>query len=157
MKLDRPRDSALTAITAADDSLRQNILGADLPTLLATVYYLTGDPLVLRPEWKPKLEFGIAVSGLQAEEEQKARAYCFDRLVAFRDFGLSAPQAPTTTMLRMWLAGSWGRGASHSSNSRSKRWSPAITIRGGLAGRNQSSRKTGRFQSASSEQARADC
>jgi 4-hydroxyacetophenone monooxygenase len=108
MKLDRPRDSALTAITAADDSLRQNILGADLPTLLATVYYLTGDPLVLRPEWKPKLEFGIAVSGLQAEEEQKARAYCFDRLVAFRESGLSAPQAPNyddVANVARWLMG----------------------------------------------------
>jgi 4-hydroxyacetophenone monooxygenase len=108
MKLDRPRDSALTTITAADDSLRQNILGADLPTLLATVYYLTGDPLVLRPEWKPALEFGVAVSGLQAEEEQKARAYCFDRLVAFRDSGLSAPQAPNyddVANVARWLMG----------------------------------------------------
>jgi 4-hydroxyacetophenone monooxygenase len=108
MKLDRPRDSALTTITAADDSLRQNILGADLPTLLATVYYLTGDPLVLRPEWKPTLEFGVAVSGLRAEEEQKARAYCFDRLVAFRDSGLSAPQAPNyddVANVARWLMG----------------------------------------------------
>lgn len=108
MKLDRPRDSALTMITADDNSLRQNILAADLPTLLATVSYLIRDPAVLRPEWKPTLEFGIAVSGLSTEEECNAQAYCFDRLVAFRNSRMSAPQAPTYDDVKnvgRWLMG----------------------------------------------------
>jgi hypothetical protein len=93
MTFDKPRDSGLTALTADDDSLRQNILGADLPTLLATVYYLTRDARALRPEWKPALEFGIPV--LPVEEERNVRAYCFDRLAALRDSGLPMPQAPS--------------------------------------------------------------
>jgi 4-hydroxyacetophenone monooxygenase len=108
MKLDRPRDSALTTITADDNSLRENMLEADLPTLLATVCYLTGDPGVLRPEWKPTLEFGVAVSRLSAEEERNVRAFCFDRLVAFRDSRMSAPEAPTYDDVQnvgRWLMG----------------------------------------------------
>lgn len=108
MKLDIPHDSALTMITADDTSLRQNIWEADLPTLLATVSYLTRDQGVLRPEWKPALEFGVAISGLSANEEHKARAYCFDRLVAFRDSKMSVPRAPTydeVQNLGRWLMG----------------------------------------------------
>jgi 4-hydroxyacetophenone monooxygenase len=106
MTFDKPRDSGLTALTADDDSLRQNILGADLPTLLATVYYLTGDARALRPEWKPALEFGIPV--LPAEEERNVRAYCFDRLAALRDSGLPMPQAPSyddVWNVARWLMG----------------------------------------------------
>jgi 4-hydroxyacetophenone monooxygenase len=108
MKLDGPRGSPLTMITADDNSLRQNILAADLPTLLATVCYLTRDAGVLRPEWKPTLEFGVAVSGLSADEGCNARAYCFDRLVAFRDSKMSAPQGPTyddVENVGRWLMG----------------------------------------------------
>jgi 4-hydroxyacetophenone monooxygenase len=95
MKLDQPRDSALTTITADDQSLRQNILDADLPALLATVYYLTKDVATLKPEWKPKLEFGVVVSGLTPDEERHVRNYCLDRLKEFRDIGMAAPLAPT--------------------------------------------------------------
>jgi 4-hydroxyacetophenone monooxygenase len=95
MKLDQPRDSALSTITADDASLRQNIPDADLPALLATVYYLTRDFAVLKPEWKPKLEFGVLVSGLTPDEEQHVRDYCLDRLREFRDSGTAAPPAPT--------------------------------------------------------------
>ena len=95
MKLDQPRDSALSTITADDISLRQNIPDADLPALLATVYYLTRDIAALRPEWKPKLEFGVVVSGLTLDEEQRVRDYCLDRLRDFRDSGMTAPPAPT--------------------------------------------------------------
>ena len=87
MKLDQPRDSALSTITADDISLRQNIPDADLPALLATVYFLTRDVAALRPEWKPKLEFGVVVSGLTLDEEQRVRDYCLDRLRDFRDSG----------------------------------------------------------------------
>jgi 4-hydroxyacetophenone monooxygenase len=95
-------------ITADDDSLRRNIWEADLPALLATVCYLTRDARVLRPEWKPTLEFGIAVTGLSTEEERNARVFCFDRLVAFRDSRMSAPQAPTYDDIQNvghWLLG----------------------------------------------------
>ncbi len=105
MKLDRPRDSGLTMIAADDDILRQNIWEADLPALLATVCYLTRDPAVLRPEWKPARKFGIAVSGLSADEERHARAYCFDRLVSFRDSKMSAPEVPTYD--DVWNVGRW--------------------------------------------------
>jgi len=73
MKLDQPRDSALSTITADDASLRQNIPDADLPALLATVYYLTRDAAALRPEWKPRLEFGVVVGGLTPDEEQRVQ------------------------------------------------------------------------------------
>jgi hypothetical protein len=105
MKLDRPRDSGLTMIAADDDILRQNIWEADLPALLATVCYLTRDPAVLRLEWKPARKFGIAVSGLSADEERHARAYCFDRLVSFRDSKMSAPEVPTYDDI--WNVGRW--------------------------------------------------
>src|SRR3984957_2473441 len=95
VKLDQPRDSVLTTITADDSSLRQNILDTDLPALLATVYYLTRDVAALRPEWKPRLEFGVVVSGLTPDEEQRVRDYCLDRLRDFRNSGMTAPPAPT--------------------------------------------------------------
>jgi 4-hydroxyacetophenone monooxygenase len=95
VKLDQPRDSVLTTITADDSSLRQSIEDADLPALLATVYYLTRDAAALRPEWKPRLEFGVVVSGLTPDEERRVRDYCLDRLRDFRDSGMTAPPAPT--------------------------------------------------------------
>jgi len=95
VKLDQPRDSVLATITADDSSLRQSILDADLPSLLATVYYLTRDAAALRPEWKPRLEFGVVVSGLTPDEEQRVRDYCLDRLRDFRDSAMTAPPAPT--------------------------------------------------------------
>jgi 4-hydroxyacetophenone monooxygenase len=95
VKLDQPRDSVLTTITADDSSLRQSIEDADLPALLATVYYLTRDAAALRPEWKPRLEFGVVVSGLTPDEERRVRDYCLDRLRDFHDSGMTAPPAPT--------------------------------------------------------------
>lgn len=95
-------------LTAADEILRSSLQGADLPALLATVAYLTRDPGVLRSEWRPKLDYGVAVSGLSQKDEQAVREFCFERLVQFRDRKQPAPEAPTYDDIQrvgVWMMG----------------------------------------------------
>lgn len=71
--------------------LRAQLNSADLPALLATVAHLTGDPTVLRPEWRPAIEFGVAVSGMSAEQEHRIRDICYEKLLAFENAGRAVP------------------------------------------------------------------
>lgn len=84
------RSNSPKTLVATDDVLRKSIKGADIPALLATVAYLTRDPSALRPEWRPKLDYGVAVSGLSEDEERAVRQFCFERLAQFRDSGQGA-------------------------------------------------------------------
>jgi hypothetical protein len=106
MKLDRPRDSGLTMIAAYDDILRQNIWEADLPALLATVCYLTRDPAVLRPEWKPARKFGIAVSGLSRGASRASLLLRSSRVISrFQDVSAEVPTYDDVWNVGRWLMG----------------------------------------------------
>lgn len=95
-------------LAASDGDLRKNLEGADLPALLATVAYLTRDPSVLKAEWRPTLDYGVAVSALGKEDEKAVRRFCFERLVTFRNSGQAVPAAPTYDDIQrvgVWIMG----------------------------------------------------
>lgn len=95
-------------LVADDDVLRDRLEGADIPTLLITTAYLVGNYELLRPEWRPPIEFGVAVSGMSAEGEAEIRKRCFQELTAFRDSGAAVPPAPTFDELHRvatWMMG----------------------------------------------------
>ncbi len=71
--------------------LRAKIKGADSNALLAAVAHLIGDPSVLKKEWRPSYRFGIPISGVNAEEEEKVRDFCAEKLVEFAKSGKPVP------------------------------------------------------------------
>jgi 4-hydroxyacetophenone monooxygenase len=71
--------------------LRDHIQDADTVPLLAAVAHLSGDPSILRKEWRPKYRYGIPISGLAADAEDKVRVFCAEKLLEFAKSGRSVP------------------------------------------------------------------
>ena len=101
-------DSTPTQV-ADDATLSQHIGGADIPALLITTAHLTGNYALLRNEWRPENEFGVAVSGMSVETEAKVRELCLEALGQFRDSG--APLPPTPTFDEVHQIATWVMGA----------------------------------------------
>lgn len=105
----RSSNPVIAALDADDPTLERHLAGADLPTLLMTVAHLTGEPGLLRPEWRPEVDIsGVAVSRLAGAEEAAARAACLAGLKRFRDGGRAVPARPSYDELERaatWLLG----------------------------------------------------
>lgn len=108
---DRPAvlHAAPTVLDCDDTTLARHLPAADLPALLMTAAWLSGDASVLRDEWRPVVDIsGVAMCKLAPEVEQAARATCLEKLRAFRDRGTPAPARPDYDTLRRfgdWLMG----------------------------------------------------
>nr|Q93TJ5.1 RecName: Full=4-hydroxyacetophenone monooxygenase; Short=HAPMO; AltName: Full=Baeyer-Villiger monooxygenase; Short=BVMO [Pseudomonas fluorescens]AAK54073.1 4-hydroxyacetophenone monooxygenase [Pseudomonas fluorescens] len=101
-------NTTLPSLDYDDDTLREHLQGADIPTLLLTVAHLTGDLQILKPNWKPSIAMGVARSGMDLETEAQVREFCLQRLIDFRDSGQPAPGRPTSDQLHIlgtWLMG----------------------------------------------------
>ena len=99
-----------TLLSGDDEALRDALVEAEVPPLLATVAYLTGDLTVLRPELRPDpLRMLEPDAGIEPEQQAEARALAFDVLRRWRDAGCPRPPAPTpealTEMLEFMVGG----------------------------------------------------
>ena len=73
-------------ITADDDTIREALTHADLPSLMCALVHMTGDMSSLRGDIKPVMDFlGGAEAGLTEEQQSRVRAQAFDVLRAYRD------------------------------------------------------------------------
>ncbi len=100
--------TTVDALTADDDTLRRHCDAGDLPVLLLTAAQLSGDLSLLRQEWTPVYALASYAATLDAAEEQRARALCFEKLRAFRDAGKTSPQRPSYDFLAealKWICG----------------------------------------------------
>ncbi len=89
-----PFVAAIEPITESDAELEQFLAEAEVPPLLPTLAYVTGDLSLLRPELRPDpLLNALPQGGLTDEQQAHARALALDALIRFRDGGC-VPAAP---------------------------------------------------------------
>ena len=99
MTISRP----IEPIRADDAALAKALADAHLPSLIAALAYVTGEPSLLRPELKPNTFFLAGEQGGYTPEQQaEARALCLGALQRFRDAGSPKP-APDEAALRRVL------------------------------------------------------
>ncbi len=97
-------------LDSTDDELRDALTEAEVPPLMATVAYLTGDLSVLRPDLRPDpLRMLEPDGGVGPEQQAAARELAFDTLVRWRDAGrpTAAAHSPEalTAMLEFVVGG----------------------------------------------------
>ncbi|HEY1739810.1 MAG TPA: NAD(P)/FAD-dependent oxidoreductase [Acidimicrobiia bacterium] len=91
-------------LTGADDALRDALAEADVPPLMATVAYLTGDLSLLRPELRPDpMRMLEPTAGIEPEQQAEARELAFEALRRWRDAGRPAPAVPSAEALTEML------------------------------------------------------
>jgi len=76
------------------ESLRLNIAGVDVTTLLITTAHITSDYSLLKEEWRPALHYGVATIELSPQELEHVRALCTEHLLAYQESGKALPPAP---------------------------------------------------------------
>src|SRR3954469_24878747 len=76
-------------ITASNEEIRVKLDDADLPSLLPTLAYITGDLTLLRPELRidPAMLAEPEQAGLTPEQQSAIRALAAETLGRFRDEG----------------------------------------------------------------------
>ncbi len=89
--------------TASTDEIRDALEQAEIPPLLPTLAYLTGDLSLLRDDLRPAPALlALPQGGLTDAQQETARALAFDVLVRFRDAGgLPAPPPAPGDLLRI--------------------------------------------------------
>jgi len=83
----------------APEELATHLAGAETPALLMTTAHLTGDPRILRPDWRP-VASGLPRGGLEPEQEAAVRESCLARLAAHFTSGGPTPARPGRALLR---------------------------------------------------------
>ncbi|PQZ94768.1 4-hydroxyacetophenone monooxygenase [Arthrobacter sp. MYb227] len=89
------------------EDLEQHIEAAQIPTLVMLTAHITGDPKVLKNEWRPAPAV-FAPNPLTAQQEAQAREYCLERLAPYLAQQRSWASRPTPELLReisTWLLG----------------------------------------------------
>lgn len=82
--------------TIADDTLTAMVAVADLPSLLATLAHVCGEPQLVGSDLRLDASKHHEPQGGWSEEQQRAaRAIALDKLIALRDAGWPAPPKPT--------------------------------------------------------------
>src|SRR5437762_13404114 len=82
-------------ITERKDDLRAILLEAELPPLLPSLAYATGDMSLLRPELRPDpLLYAMPQGGLTDEQQATIRELALEALITFRDNGSQPTPVP---------------------------------------------------------------
>ncbi|HEX2849108.1 MAG TPA: NAD(P)/FAD-dependent oxidoreductase [Acidimicrobiales bacterium] len=84
-------------ITESDDEIRAYLEDAEIPPLLPSLAYITGDMTLLRDHLRPNpMLFGaMPQGGLTDDQQAEARAIALDVLVRFRDGGCEPAPVPS--------------------------------------------------------------
>ena len=99
----RATAAPVAAITEDDEALAQRLTGAELPSLLPTLAYLTGDMSLVSPELRPPAVLSAVVlpqAGMSDETQHRARRVALDALRRFRDGGCRPATPPGPDELR---------------------------------------------------------
>jgi 4-hydroxyacetophenone monooxygenase len=84
-----------------DETLRRALEEANIPTLMATLVHITGDPEIVRGEIRPKLEFfGDPQGGIPEGDQRQIRSLAFAALKDCRDKGGRLPPPPSPAVVR---------------------------------------------------------
>ena len=95
----------LAPIPKDDDALYRALRDAHIPSLMAALVHVTGNPQLIRGEIRPKNDFlADAQGGLTPAQQEQIRALAFRELRKFRDAGQRLPAA---AVARPWSARSW--------------------------------------------------
>jgi 4-hydroxyacetophenone monooxygenase len=88
--------TAIQPIVESDDEIRAALEQAEIPPLLPTLAYLTGDLSLLVAEVRPDPTLmALPQGGLTPEQQATARALALDTLVRFRDRGCRPAPPPS--------------------------------------------------------------
>src|SRR4051812_12907535 len=91
-----PFVKAIERITESDEELRRILEQAEIPPLLPSLAYVTGDLSLLRENLRPDPQlFGMPQGGLSEEQQAEARALALDALTRFRDGGCVPADVPS--------------------------------------------------------------
>ena len=98
----------LAQIPKDDDALYRALRDAHIPSLMAALVHVTGDPQLIRGEIRPKNDFlADAQGGLTPAQQEQIRALAFHELRKFRDGGQRLPPAPSQDVVgEMWTSSS---------------------------------------------------
>jgi 4-hydroxyacetophenone monooxygenase len=135
------------------ETIRRYLDDADIPALLPSLAYATGDVTLLREELRPDpLLFGLPQGGLSDDQQLAARALALDALVRFRDAGSRPIPPPAGSDLLRILQHTVGGGdmspylpllmeelATHETDPRAPTWqaaelAPGRTLRAAVIG-----------------------
>jgi 4-hydroxyacetophenone monooxygenase len=90
----------MTPIPNDDTALYRALRDAHVPSLMAALVHVTGDPRIIRGEIRPKNDFlADAQGGLTAAQQEQIRALAFRVLRAFRDSGQKLPPPPSEEVI----------------------------------------------------------
>ena len=88
-------------ITDDDETIAAALEDVSVPTLLASLVHLTGDPSILDGPFRPAGIFLNEVQGFMSPDDQAAaRAWALERIIEFRDGGCVLPPPPTAETVR---------------------------------------------------------
>jgi 4-hydroxyacetophenone monooxygenase len=83
-------------ITEDDAAIEAALAEAHVPSLIAALVHLTGDPSILRGEARPSAEFfGDPQAGITEAQQAEVRAKALEVLKAYRDGGGKLPPPPS--------------------------------------------------------------
>jgi 4-hydroxyacetophenone monooxygenase len=86
----------LLPITDSDETIRNALESAHLPSLIAALVHLTGDASLVKGEIKPVYDFfGDGQGGLSEEQRTSTRERAFAAIEAYRDRGHTLPAQPS--------------------------------------------------------------
>jgi len=90
----------LAPIPKDDDALYRALRDAHIPSLMAALVHITGNPEIIRGEIRPKNDFlADAQGGLTPAQQEQIRALAFRELRKFRDGGQRLPAPPSDAVV----------------------------------------------------------
>jgi len=99
-----PFVSGVDPITATDDEIRAALADAEIPPLLPSLAYLTGDLSLLRDDLRPDpLMLAMPQGGLTDEQQAAVREIALQTLIAYRDGGCQPAPPPSDADLQRIL------------------------------------------------------
>jgi len=94
-------DANLLPITDDDEMIARAIDAAHLPSLIAALVHLTGEPQLVKSDIKPVYDFfGDGQGGLNEEQIARTKKLALATLKAYRDRGHTMPAAPSEDDVR---------------------------------------------------------
>jgi 4-hydroxyacetophenone monooxygenase len=101
-----PFAASVRPIKVDDDTIREQLRSAEIPALLMTVAYLTGDVSILRNDTRPNGWLFLPQGGLSENQQEEARELAVRALRRIRDGGsVPSPSPEVLRAITSWAIG----------------------------------------------------